>query len=176
MSDPFLGEIRMFSGTFAPRNWAFCNGALLDISSYSALFSLLGTTYGGDGRISFALPDLRGRLPVHQGPGPGLTERRMGQRYGSEKVTLSTNEIPPHNHPMQGSNDQANSASVKDHLVANIYPDITYISDATDLNRLRTFRDDATETTGSDAPHENRMPFLCLNYIICMQGTFPSRN
>ena len=98
MSDPFIAEIIMFGGNFAPRGWAFCDGQLLSISSNSALFSILGTTYGGDGRTTFGLPDLRGRVAMHPGSGPGLTQRRLGEKSGMETVTLTTNQIPSHNH------------------------------------------------------------------------------
>lgn len=176
MSQPFLGEIRMFAGTYAPRQWAFCAGTLLAISSYDALYSLLGTTYGGDGRSSFALPDLRGRIPVHQGQGPGLTGRTMGSRYGQEEVTLSTNEIPLHNHPMQGSNNPSNSTTPAGRVVANISPDKTYVSAIADPTKLKTFKEEATADNGGGQPHENRMPYMALNYIICIQGLYPSRN
>ncbi|MDF1642497.1 phage tail protein, partial [Thalassolituus oleivorans] len=103
MSEPFVGEIRMFAGNFAPRGWAFCDGQLMAVSQNDALFSLLGTVYGGDGRTTFGLPDMRGRLPVHQGQGPGLSLRRLGARYGEENVTLTVNEIPPHSHGFMAS-------------------------------------------------------------------------
>ncbi len=109
MPDPFVGEIRMFAGTFAPRSWALLNGQLIQVSQNNALFSLLGTTYGGDGRTTFGIPDLRGRLPVHAGSGPGLTSRALGQKSGSEKVGVTANELPAHSHVLRGSSDVANA-------------------------------------------------------------------
>ena len=111
MSDPFIGEISLFASNFAPRGWALCDGQLLPISTNTALFALLGTTYGGDGRTTFGLPDLRGRLPVHAGTGPGLTQRRLGERSGVEQVTLSTTELPSHGHAVRGNSGVANRQS-----------------------------------------------------------------
>lgn len=111
MSDPFVGEIRMFAGNFAPRQWAFCNGQLMAISQNDALFSLLGTIYGGDGRSSFGIPDMRGRIPMHWGTGPGLTPRPIGQKMGVESVALTANQIPSHSHTMQASTDSVSSVN-----------------------------------------------------------------
>jgi microcystin-dependent protein len=173
MSDPFIGEIKMFAGNFAPRGWAFCDGSLLPISANTALFSLLGTTYGGDGKSTFALPDLRGRAPMHFGAGPGLTNRKIGEKSGTETVTLTTAEIPSHNHTLMGSQDVASSQDPAANVLAqdsktNFYnpnPGNTVQMNAASLS-----------PNGGNQPHENMQPFLAINYIIALQGTFPPRS
>ncbi|HZD04287.1 MAG TPA: tail fiber protein, partial [Longimicrobiales bacterium] len=119
MSEPFVGEIRMFAGNFAPRGWAFCDGQLLAVSQNDALFSLLGTIYGGDGRTTFGLPDCRGRIPLHAGSGPGLTPRALGSKGGAGKVTLTVNQLPSHTHPLQGSTDNGLDPNPGGNLLAS---------------------------------------------------------
>jgi len=172
MSNPFIGEITIFAGNFAPRNWAFCNGQLLNIAQNSALFSILGTTYGGDGRTDFGLPDLEGRAAMHPGSGPGLTSRRLGERGGVTKVTLTSAQIPAHSHSVTASNAAADSGDPAGRFPANTGSVNRYAS-STDI-------DDMTELLAVGAssvqPHENRQPYQGLNYIIALIGTFPSRN
>lgn len=169
MSEPFIGEIRLFGFNFAPRGWALCDGQLLDIASHSALFSLLGTTYGGDGRTTFGLPDLRGRVAVHKGSGPGLTTRNMGQKAGAETVTLNVNQIPPHRHSLIAAAEGANQGKPGDNELAssNIYHAPT--SDA-------TLAASSIGQTGGGQAHENMQPFLVANYCIALMGIFPSRS
>lgn len=190
----FIGEVRMFAGNFAPRNWAFADGQLLPISQNQALFSILGTTYGGDGRTTFALPDLRGRFPIGEGQGSGLSNRRLGQKGGTEDVILNVTQIPSHNHSV---NINLNTASVSATLRAyNGDPDRAtaggnvlanaeiYSSQASDVDMnngsiTATINGNAAGTTGltgGSQPHTNMPPFLGMNYIICLQGVFPSRS
>ncbi|GAA4875125.1 phage tail protein [Ferrimonas pelagia] len=178
MADPYLGEIRMFAGTFAPLHWAFCNGQLIAISENQALFSLLGTTYGGDGRSSFGLPDMRGRLPMHQGQGPGLSNRIIGQRFGTETVTLTPAEIPPHQHTMAASSEIANSSSPQNAVLAHQVDDTLYTPNGTaiDGSKLMSMADSAVSPTGDNRGHNNLMPSQCLSFIIAMHGVYPSRN
>lgn len=169
MSDPFIGEVRIFSGNFAPRGWALCNGQLLPISQNTALFSILGTTYGGDGRTTFALPDLRGRSPVHFG-----NELPLGSRTGAEAHTLSANELPAHTHGLQGLSDVANTTTPVNSLPAakgRGGRDIYATSGPT-----QDLHPQAIGVTGQGQPHENMQPFLTLNFIIALQGVFPSQN
>ena len=178
MSEPFIGQIVMFGGNFAPRNWAFCDGALLPISQNTALFSILGTTYGGDGRTTFALPDLRGRIPMHPGNGPGLTSRRLGEKGGVENVTLTTNEIPSHSHgatanavaPAGNSNDANNNFWADDAGVSSG----TYHTGPANT----TMNADAVQIApaGGNQAHANVQPYQCVNFIICLYGIFPSRS
>ncbi len=176
MSQPFTGEIRIFAGTYAPRNWALCNGTILSIAGKEDLFSLLGTAYGGDGRSSFGLPDMRGRLPVHFGAGPGLTPIPIGASYGKETVVLTSNQIPSHNHPMQASLNVANATAPADNVLAKLEtPDSTYKT-SPDPTTIKNFSSQATGNVGENAAHNNMMPYQCLNYIICIVGIYPSRN
>lgn len=173
MSEPFVGEIRMFGGTFAPRGWAFCDGQLIEVSQNDALFSLLGTTYGGDGRITFGLPDMRGRLPVHQGAGPGLTYRRLGQSYGQENVTLTVNEMPAHRHNLMATTAEASSANpANDVLASHTDGDMNYTAVSADIAALSS---DTVSNAGESRSHSNFMPTLCVNYIISLYGIYPSR-
>jgi len=179
---PFIGEVIMFGGNFAPRGWAFCDGQLLPISQNTALFSLLGTTYGGDGRTTFALPDLRGRAVIGPGNGPGLTSRRLGQKLGYETETLSVAQMPSHYHP---STTASSLVDLSNEVGASDNSDEQYIS-----NHLGGFNEDATSgaklegvsstttinNTGGGQSHNNVQPSQTVNYIIALQGTFPSRN
>ena len=172
MSDPFVGEIRMFAGNFAPRSWAFCDGQLLAVGSNDALFSLLGTMYGGDGRTTFGLPDLRGRVPLHAGSGPGLTPRTQGAKSGAEKITLTTNQLASHQHTLRGSDAAATSTNPGGNYLAR--PDKSmYRMTGTPGPEL----DPSTiGATGGSASHANIQPFLCVHFIIALVGIFPSRN
>lgn len=164
MSEPFVAEIKMFAGNFAPRGYAFCDGQLVPVSQNTALFSLVGTTYGGDGRTTFALPDLRGRSPVHPGQGPGLSDRRLGQKGGAENVTLAVHQMPAHQHVIQGKVLGTGQRGTP--VYGNDSPGV----------ELGTGPLDATaESAGGSQPHDNMPPFLCVNFIIAMVGIFPSR-
>ncbi len=174
MSEPFVAEIRMFGGNFAPRGWALCDGQLLPIAQNTALFSILGTTYGGDGRTSFALPDLRGRVSLHEGQGPGLSPYALGNKSGVEHVTLAVNEIPAHNHKVEANPDPGNSPSP-----VNAIPGAE-TAGAVDLWSTNAKNGDMKasmiQNTGGSQQHKNRQPYLVVNYIIALQGLFPSRN
>ena len=176
MSEPFVAEIRIFAGNFAPRGWAFCDGQLLPISQNTALFSLIGTTYGGDGRSTTALPNLQGRLPMHPGRGPGLTSRRLGQRGGVEVVTLSEAQMPNHTHTVQGGNVNANertpgTTTLPARPVGRGF--FIYSNDASSGNMRNML--ESTDTGGSQA-HNNLQPFLVMNFIIALVGLYPSRS
>ena len=181
-SNPFLGEVQIFAGNFAPRGWAFCDGQLLPIAQNTALFSLLGTTYGGDGRTTFALPDLRGRAVIGPGNGPGLTSRRLGQKLGSERETLSVAQMPSHNHL---STTASSLVDLSNEVGASDNSDEQYIS-----NHLGGFNEDATSgaklegvsstttinNTGGGQSHNNVQPSQTVNYIIALIGIYPSRS
>jgi microcystin-dependent protein len=170
-SEPFIAQITMFGGNFAPSGWAFCNGQLLSISSNTALFSLLGTTFGGDGRTSFGLPDLRGRVAIHPGSGPGLSTYRLGQKGGAEQVTLNLNQIPSHSHSVRAFSGQGNLQVPGAGTVLAYDRRETQYSDQTpDVNMA------ATGPAGGGQAHPNIQPFLGINHIIALWGTFPSRN
>jgi len=172
MSEPFVGEIRMFAGNFAPRGWAFCDGQLLAVSQNDALFSLLGTIYGGDGRTTFGLPDLRGRIPIHAGTGPGLSERRLGAKAGSEKETLTVNQMPSHTHQFMASSSPGSETS----------PDGEVLGSSANVRAFRptpptvNMHSDAISAIGGSRSHSNLMPFLCINFIIALFGIYPSRH
>jgi len=172
MSEPFVGEIRIFAGTFAPRGWAFCDGQLLAVSQNDTLFSLFGTIYGGDGRTTFGLPDLRGRIPIHMGSGPGLTPRPIGQRAGSERVTPTMNQLPVHSHPMQATEELADSPNPGGNIAARSTTMDLYINDVFST----ALAQDSVTTAGGSQDHTNVMPFLCLVFIVSLFGIYPSRN
>ncbi|MCG7624389.1 phage tail protein [Epibacterium sp. Ofav1-8] len=175
MSEPFIAEIRIFAGNFAPRSWAFCNGQLLPIAQNTALFSLIGTTYGGDGRSTTALPNLQGRAPMHPGRGPGLTSRRLGQRGGSEQVTLTEAQLPNHTHTAMASTEFADtSAPSSSTTLGNTGFDTLYQTD-TDSNHVDLAYEAMPEAGGGQS-HNNMQPYLTLNFIIALQGLYPSRS
>jgi len=170
MSEPFVGEVRMFAGNFAPRGWAFCDGQLLAVSQNDALFSLFGTIYGGDGRTTFGLPDLRGRIPIHAGTGPGLSPRRLGAKGGAEKVTLTVNQLPSHSHPLQATSANASSRNPSGLGLSRAQFDAYH----EDLDPL-TLSNKSVTNVGGSRSHTNLQPFLCINYIVALFGIYPSR-
>jgi microcystin-dependent protein len=167
MAQPYVGEIRIFAGNFAPAGWMFCEGQLLPISENETLFQLIGTTYGGDGESTFALPDLRGRVPLHQGSGFTLAETG-----GVEEVTLTVNQIPAHSHPMLGTGNNAATTSPKD-AVAAVQPVFGVKPYGTD-NPSANLSPQSISTVGGSQPHSNFQPYLCVNFIISLFGIFPS--
>jgi len=172
MSNPFIGEIRMFGGTFAPAGWALCDGALLPISENETLFNLIGTTYGGDGQETFGLPDLRGRVPIHQGQGPGLSQNyQLAEMGGVESVTVTTQQVPAHNHALIGSTAVANSTTPHGTLLAQADVDM-YVADVADSS----FNAGSIVPVGGSQPHDNMAPFLTVSFIISLFGIFPSQN
>ena len=204
-ADPYIGALCAFGGNFAPRNWTLAQGQLLPISQNTALFSLLGTTYGGDGRVTFALPDLRGRTPIGAGQGPGLSRYHWGEKSGTETVTLLLAEIPGHNHSATTEVTLTlDNATATAHLMAiaapgdannpagrmpaqnaltGVYstsvPNVQLAADAIELSANGTVTADAStqlSLSGSSQPHENRMPYLTVNWIIALYGIFPPRN
>ncbi len=172
MSEPFVGEIRMFAGNFAPRGWAFCDGQLLSVSQNDALFSLLGTIYGGDGRTTFGLPDMRGRIPIHAGSGPGLTPRNLGAKAGVENVTLTVNQLPSHTHPMTASTTVSSDNNPQGQLTGESPSVSVYFEGDANVD-LST---NAVTQIGGSRSHTNLMPFLCVHFIIALFGIYPSRS
>ncbi len=174
-SEPFIGQIQTFGFNFAPRGWAKCDGQLLQIASNTALFSLLGTTYGGDGRTTFGLPDLRGRLALHQGAGPGLTNRIIGQKAGAETVSLDANTMPTHTHvaTLKGAIQTPTGfdSTPTNKVLASGNKYFTGNSD-TDMGATSI----TNANTGGGQAHANMQPFLCINFCIALTGVFPSRN
>jgi microcystin-dependent protein len=171
VSEPYIGEIRMFGGNFPPAGWALCNGALMAISENDALFTLIGTTYGGDGQSTFGLPDLQGRVPIHQGTLSGTTFT-IGEVAGTESVTLTTQQIPSHTHPMLGSADPATTLNAQGNVLSGTATATPYfnITPATPLNGQ------AVTPVGGNQPHENMQPYIVIEYIISLFGIFPSQN
>lgn len=168
MSQPYIGEVKMFGGNFAPAGWMFCEGQLLPISENDALFNLLGTTYGGDGQSTFALPDLRGRLPVHQG-----NTFVLGQAGGTEEVTLTVQQIPVHSHAMVASSNNATTANASGSVLAQTPTHTPYISGVSVNTPLAA---QAVGPAGGSQPHTNLQPYLCINFIISLYGIFPSQS
>ena len=164
MAQPYVGEIRMFAGNFAPQGWMLCEGQVLSISEFDTLFTLVGTTYGGDGEETFALPDLRGRLPIHQGNGFSL-----GQAAGVEEVTLTTPQIPVHTHTLIGSTAAPNSTNPQNAFLAKSVANI-YNAGTNPVNMAAQ----TTTPVGGSQPHSNLQPYLCVNFIISLYGIFPS--
>jgi microcystin-dependent protein len=172
LSQPYLGEIRLFSFNFPPKGWAFCNGALLAINQYQALFSLLGTYYGGNGTTNFALPDLRSRVPLHMGSGPGGTYT-IGEPAGEENVTLLLTQLPAHNHMLQVVNGPGGAKSPINNLLAQ--SGTTYPRYAAASSNVVALNPASIQPVGGNGPHSNIQPYLSMNYCIAMVGVFPSR-
>jgi microcystin-dependent protein len=173
MSQPFTGEIRMFGGNFAPANWAFCSGQTIPISENDVLFQLIGTTYGGDGEETFQLPDLQGRIPIHAGQGPGISQTyQLGERAGVESVTLTTQQIPVHNHALVASTDSADSVSPVGDLLAFPPTIAPYFASSPDS----ALNAQSISPVGGSQPHDNMMPFLVVSFIICLFGIFPTQS
>ena len=176
MSEPFVAEIKMFAGNFAPRGYAFCNGQIMPIQQNPALFSLIGTYYGGNGTSNYALPDLRGSVPIGQGQGPGLSDYTIGESGGSESVTLIASEVPVHSHGLQGfagrggiaAKEPANGMSLTTSQSGSAYAPAGGAVAQMDPGMVGGF--------GGSQPHNNMMPYLALNFIIALQGVFPARN
>jgi microcystin-dependent protein len=174
MADPFVAEIRIFPFNFAPKGWAFCDGQLLPLSQNTALFALLGTFYGGDGKSTFALPNLQGSVPVAQGQGQGLSQYFLGQQGGSQTVTLLSSEMPVHNHPMLASPDQGdNNLPNSSTSLAGGQGVAPYVNDTQPNNQ--PMAPNALPAMGGDQPHNNMMSYLTYNFNIAMQGVFPPR-
>lgn len=173
MSEPFVAEIRIFAGNFAPRGWAFCNGQLLPVSQNTALFSLIGTTYGGDGQSTTALPNLQGRAPMHPGNGPSLTPRSLGQRGGTEAETLTTEQMPNHNHTLRAAPDPGDlNAPTQDRSIARSSGGFAYRQTASSMVPLDP---SSSSAEGGSQPHNNMQPYLTMNFIIALVGLYPSR-
>jgi microcystin-dependent protein len=171
VSSPYIGEIRMFGGFFNPSGWAFCDGATMPISENDALFNLIGTTYGGDGQETFGLPNLNGRVPIHMGTNPQTgTTYQIGEAAGVESVTLTTQQIPSHTHPLQASADPATVPNPQNNVLSGTATATPYfnITPATALNQA------AITPTGGSQPHENMQPYLVITYIISLFGIYPS--
>lgn len=179
--EPFIGQISLFGFNFAPKDWAICDGQLLSIAQNSALFALIGTTYGGNGQTNFALPDLRGRVPMGQGQGPGLSPRNMGEVSGSENVTLQQSQMPMHSHMLSVSNQTASASDPTGHVLAastgsDPVDGATVTVNTYGTNPTGTASPQAISTAGGSQPHDNMQPYLTMNYCIALVGVFPSRN
>jgi microcystin-dependent protein len=173
MADPFVAEIRIFPFNFAPKGWAWCDGQLMPLSQNTALFSLLGTTYGGNGKSNFALPDLQGRAPMHPGQGPGLSLHDLGETGGSETVTLLESEIPAHSHALRASSDDGDlKAPASTRVLARSTNGFLYQNSTSGLQSMST---QALAPAGGDAPHNNLQPYLTFYFCIALQGVFPPR-
>jgi microcystin-dependent protein len=174
MAQPYVGEIRMFAGNFNPNGWMFCEGQLLPISENETLFQLIGTTYGGDGQSTFALPDLRGRIPLHFGTGPDGITYQQAEAAGSEEVTLTTQQIPIHTHPMFCFSDATGAVSSNPQNAIAGPSDINQYSNNTAPNAQLGTPPFSSAIAGGSQPHTNFQPYLCINYIISLFGIFPS--
>lgn len=172
MADPFVAEIRIFPFNFAPKGWAWCNGQILPISQNTALFSLLGTTYGGNGQSTFALPNLEGNAPMHPGQGPGLSLHDLGEMSGSENVTLLQSEIPSHSHSIVSSGLNSQAITPAGNVTGRGNPTPIYASGGV----LAAMGQNTISPAGGNLPHNNMMPYLTLNFNIAMQGVFPPRS
>jgi len=173
MAERYIGEIRIFCGNFAPSGWALCNGQLIPISQNTALFSILGTTYGGDGKVTFALPDLRQRMPLHAGAGPGLTPRDLGEQGGEQSTSLTLQELPSHSHAMTASNTAASVQSPANTLLAK---PVTLSAPYHDPAAVAPSPAGPLGTAGGGSPHNNMQPYLVVNFIIALTGIFPPRS
>jgi microcystin-dependent protein len=170
--NPFIGQIRIFAGNFAPVGWLFCDGSLLSIDEYQALYALLGTTYGGDGANNFGLPDLRGRTPIHQGFGPDGQNYVIGEQLGDETETLLPNHLPAHTHTLTASSAIANTPNPANNYIAQSSQVNAFFGD----NPNVTMQNNALTLVGGSQPHENRMPFLTTSFIIAYEGIFPQHS
>jgi microcystin-dependent protein len=171
MSDPYIGEIRMFGGNFPPNGWAFCNGQLMAISENDALFTLIGTTYGGDGQSTFGLPDLQGRIPVHMGTNPATgTPYTIGEKAGSETITLNTNQLPVHNHTLVATTNAGGSESPGGNILAATTTNFYFGFAAT-----AGLAPQSIQNAGGSQPHDNMMPVLAVSFIISLFGIFPTQ-
>lgn len=174
MADPFVAEIRIFPFNFAPKGWAWCDGQLLPISQNTALFSLLGTTYGGDGKSNFALPNLQGAAPMHPGQGPGLSLHDLGESGGSDTVTLLESEIPAHSHALMANTTTGTKSTPAANSIARVSGATPYLPPAGAA--LVSMSDQAVPPAGGDQPHNNLMPYLTFYFNIALQGVFPPRS
>ncbi len=171
MSTPYIGEIRLVGFNFAPVGWAACDGQLIPISQNDTLFNLIGTTYGGDGQQTFALPNLQSRVPIHQGQGPGLSNYVIGEAAGVESVTLTSNQIPAHSHPAQAQTGSGNQASPNGGVWANSGQGV-YAAGPASL----AMKNNLVGSAGGSQPHDNMMPFLVINFVISLFGVYPTPN
>lgn len=169
---PIIGTVMLFGGNFAPRGWAFCDGSLLPISENDALFALIGTTYGGDGQVTFALPDLRSRVPIHQGTGAGLSTRTIGEAAGSESVTLISSQLPSHTHTVVVTTASATTGVPSNTVTLGVASIDIYSAQAANI----ALHPQTISNAGGNQPHENRQPYMAMNYVIALEGVFPSRN
>lgn len=193
MNSLFIGQIMMWGGNFAPQGWAFCDGQLLDIASHTALFSILGTNYGGDGQTTFGLPDFRGRVPIHAGQGPGLSSYPLGQKGGSETISLTTSQIPSHQHDtsdvpilvtvqLRASSNPGSQSNPSGNYLANSGNFNLYTTDLLSATTLTARSDldltmsDNMQNTGSNQGHENRAPYLPISFVIALTGPYPVRS
>lgn len=172
MSQPFVGEIRMFGGNFAPAGWQFCDGALLSINENEVLFALIGTTYGGDGQSTFGVPDLRGRVPQHMGQGAGLSNRVIGESGGTETVTLTATQLPVHTHAVGADTRAGTSTKPLGRVWSASAPSLTY---AAPVGANTSLNPATVVATGGSQPHDNMLPFVAVNFIISLFGIFPSQ-
>lgn len=178
--EPFIGQIMMFAGNFAPRGWAFCEGQLLPINQNQALFSILGTTYGGDGRTTFALPDLRGRAPIHKGQGPGMSNISLGQSGGTEQVTLTISNMPSHNHTLNASSEQGTDSNPSGKVPASSQFQLSRQEPVVNVNSYSNspntnMSPNTIGIQGGNQPFNNRNPYLGINFVIALTGIYPSR-
>lgn len=172
MPEPYIGEIRMFAGNFPPNGWMFCEGQTLPISENDVLFTLIGTTYGGDGQSTFNLPNLASRVPIHMGTGPNGTTYQIGESAGTEQETLTVQQIPVHTHPLTASTAVAQQTAAAGHVVAQSAAGFLYIEEIPDAQ----FNVNAVTPVGGSQPHNNCQPFLCINFIISLFGVFPTQS
>lgn len=173
MGQPYVGEIRMFAGSFPPVGWALCQGQLMSISENETLFNLIGTIYGGDGQSTFGIPDLQGKTPVHQGTLNGGSTYQIGEKAGVESVTLTVNQIPAHNHPMVASNNPGTQVNANGLIICSS-PSIKYFIE--DIPPDANLNAGVVSGVGGSQPHENMQPYLCISYIISLFGVFPTQN
>ncbi|MEM7116124.1 MAG: tail fiber protein [Chloroflexota bacterium] len=174
MSDPFIGEIRVFAGTFAPRDWAFCNGQTIPVEQNGALFAIISALYGGNGRTDFALPDLQARAPMHAGLGPGLTDRRLSQQLGTNNVTLNNSNMPTHNHTFGGRAPGLTRQVESSPAGHTVRGSVTLYDDVG--GTTTSLAGTALDSVGANGAHENRHPVLAINFIIALNGLFPTQN